>query len=232
MFLKAVILDCDGVILDSFREGLRRIRVIAATHEVIFDRKARSRLTDLWGLPGIELLEQGLGIGPMLSRRMYAEWEKYDLVDPVPLIPGAREALYWLRKNGFVSCLLTSRHRKNLLEILDRADLEREFTLITAREDGGPYHKPDPRVFFHTLSTLELDKGIKKEECIFVGDTPSDILAGANAGIRTLVTQTGPYLLKHAQMHPIPLGDILQSIDNLPLWVEENHDGPLTHLYD
>src|SRR3989344_5204742 len=118
MFLKAVILDCDGVILDSFREGLRRIRTIAATHEVVFDRKTRSRLTDLWGLPGIELLEQGLGIGPMLSRRMYAEWEKYDLVNPVPIIPGARETLYWLRQNGFVSCLLTSRHRINLLEIL------------------------------------------------------------------------------------------------------------------
>src|SRR3989344_830592 len=233
MFLKTVIFDCDGVILDSFREGLRRIKLLAAMHDISFTRESRGRLTTLWGLPGIELLEQGIGINRALAERMYVVWEKMEISDPIPLIPGARESLYWLRKNGFVSCLLTSRHRTNLLEILDRADLEREFTLITAREDGGPYHKPDPRVFFHTLSTLALEKGIKKEEeCIFVGDTPSDILAGANAGIRTLVAQTGPYLLKHAEMHPIPLGDILQSIDNLPLWVEENHDGPLTHLYD
>lgn len=100
MFLKAVILDCDGVILDSFREGLRRIRLIAAIHEIAFDRQTRSRLTDLWGLPGIELLEQGLGINRAFAERIYKDWEKLDITNPVPLIPGARETLYWLRKNG------------------------------------------------------------------------------------------------------------------------------------
>src|SRR3989338_7311334 len=112
MFLKAVILDCDGVILDSFREGLRRIKLLAAMHDISFTRESRGSLTDLWGLPGIELLEQGLGVNRALVRRMYVIWEKMDLSDPVPLIPGAPATLNWLRKNGFVSCLLTSRHRK------------------------------------------------------------------------------------------------------------------------
>ena len=231
MFLKAVIFDCDGVILDSFREGMRRIRTLAAIHEIPYGRDVRARLIENWGLPGVELLIVGLEINRGLAEKMYKEWERLDIAHTPPLVPGAREVLYWLRKSGFKSCMLTSRMRAQTLTILDGLDLEREFTLISTRDDS-PYHKPDERVFFYTLSTLEKEYGIRKEDCVFLGDTPSDIVAGQSAGVRTLVAQTGPYLLKHAELHPLPLGDILQSIDNLPLWIEENHEGELTILYD
>jgi pyrophosphatase PpaX len=223
--LKAVLMDFDGVISDSFREGLRRIRTIAAIHDVQFLRETRSRLTNLWGLPGIELLERGLSVNRALAERMYADWEKMDLANPIQLIPGSRETLYWLRKNSFVRCLITSRRRENLTAILDKDDLIREFDSITMREDC-PYHKPNPLVFEHAFTMLS-SIGIGKEHCIFVGDTPSDILAGKSAGMRTLVVQTGPYLLEHVNQHPIALEDILQSIDDLPMWIEKHHTGAL-----
>ncbi|HEY4486124.1 MAG TPA: HAD family phosphatase [Candidatus Paceibacterota bacterium] len=228
MLLKAVIMDFDGVILDSFREGLRRIKWIATTHDIPWDRSARRKLTELWGAPGIELLKKGLGVNEALALRMYTDWEKLDEADPIDLIPGARETLIWLRKNNFLKCLITSRHRESLLKILDADDLISEFEIITTKQDC-PYHKPDPRVFVHCLDTLQTH-GISKEHCIFIGDTPSDILAGKNAGIETLIVQTGPYLLKHAAEHPIDLGNILQSIDDLPMWVEEHHGAQLLTL--
>lgn len=231
MFVEAVIYDCDGVVLDSFREGLRRIRVLAAIHDIPFTRKSRSKLTKVWGIPGIPLLEQGLEINKKLATEIYKDWEKMDLHDPIPNIPGARDVLFWARKNNIKNCLLTSRHKKNLMAILDRTDLTREFAYISARED--PYYsKPDPRAFRTTLEKLREEYGIKKESCLFVGDTPADIQAGHNADIETLVVQTGPYLLKHSEQFPIELGNILQSIDDLPIWIEENHDGELLHLYD
>ena len=61
-------------------------------------------------------------------------------------------------------------------------------------------------------------------------NTPSDIVAGQDANIRTLVVQTGPYLLRHAAQYPISLADILQSIDYLPLWIEENSTNELKTL--
>jgi HAD superfamily hydrolase (TIGR01509 family) len=225
MDLKAVIMDFDGVVLDSFREGLRRIRVLAALHDKPFGRDTRRRLTRLWGLPGIELLMQGLDISRALAERIYVDWEKMDLLDPIPLVPGSRETLYWLRQNEIAKSLITSRHRENLLSILDRDDLLREFDIVTTKQDS-PYHKPDPRVFAHALSALE-ERNIEPEQCIFVGDTPSDIVAGQDAKLRTLVVQTGPYLLKHATEFPIDLSDVLQSIDDLPMWIEEHHTGKL-----
>ena len=229
MIIKAVIFDCDGPLLDSFRAGLKRIKILCAIHDIPFGRTERMRLTELWGLPGIELLEQGLLISKKLAQRMYPEWERIDLHDPLPLVPGAREALFWLRKNNITATLLTSRHRENLMEILDRLDLEREFSIIATKEDTQ-FHKPDPRVLWHTFEKLR-ETRIEKEQCIFVGDTPADIETGRGAHTTTVVVQTGPYLLKHVAKHPVPIENIINSVDDLPIWVEEHHEGKLNFLY-
>jgi HAD superfamily hydrolase (TIGR01509 family) len=230
MIVRAVLMDLDGVLLDSFREGLRRIQIICALHHVPFERNTRAKLFNNWGLPGLELFVQCLGINNALAQRMYIDWEAFDKADPPPLVPGTREVLRWLRKNDFKTALITSRQHKNLLEVLDQLDLEREFLVITAKEDC-PYHKPDPRVFRFALETLEEKCGIKKDECVFVGDTPSDTVAGNAAELETLVVQTGPYLLEHMTKYPIQLGNALRSIDDLPYWIEKHHDGELEELY-
>jgi HAD superfamily hydrolase (TIGR01549 family) len=231
MNIRGVLTDFDGVILDSFREGIRRIQIISALHDIPFERNTRTRLFKVWGMPGIELLKQCLGVNESLAQRMYVDWEKMDKSFPPPLVPGAREALVWLRKNEIKTSLITSRHRGNLMEILDILDLEREFSVVSAKEDAGPYHKPDPRAFRYALEMLHDRHGICQSECIFIGDTPSDIVAGQNAGLVTLVAQTGPYLLEHAREHPIDLENILKSIDDLPYWIERHHEGNLKVLF-
>lgn len=230
MNIRAVIFDCDGPILDSFRAGLKRIKILCAIHDIPFNRKERLRLTKLWGMPGIELLKEGLGIGAALAEAMYPEWERMDLHDPIPLVPGAREALFWLRKNNIASTLLTSRHREGVRDLLDRLDLEREFAVIATKQDAQ-FYKPDPRTFWFTLEKLK-ERGIQKKNCVFVGDTPADIEAGKRAKIKTVVVQTGPYLLKHVIRYPIPLQNIINSVDDLPLWIEEYHSGEISFSYD
>jgi len=232
VLVRAVIFDFDGPINDSFREGLRRIKILCAVHEVPFARKERMKLTELWGLPGLELLEKGLGINRKLAETMYPEWERMDLNLPVPLVPAAKEVLLWLRKNGFVSTLLTTRNKENIREIFERLDLTHEFGVISTRQDTPNHRKPDPRAFRYTLEELKERFKITKDECVFIGDTPVDIVAGEKAGIETLVVQSGPYLLKHASQHPVKLENILGSIDDLPGWIEEHHEGEIIYSYE
>lgn len=230
MQVKAIIYDFDGPINDSFREGIRRIKILCAIHNAAFGREQRAKLVELWGLPGVELLQQSLGITPELAVPMYKEWERMDLADPVPLIPGAKDVLYWCHRNGFLNCLLTTRNRENITDIFERVDLMRSFDVMSTRQDVE-HRKPDPRAFRYVLEKLS-ERGIPKDGCIFIGDTPVDIEAGKQAGIRTLVVQTGPYLLEHVVKYPIDVRDLLKSVDDLPAWMEKNHEGALPHLYD
>lgn len=230
MDVRAVILDFDGVVSDSFHEGLRRIRNLCAAFEVTFTPAQRKKLTQLWGLPGKALLMQGLDISAGMADQLYPAWERLDLADPVPLVPGAKETLFWLRRNNFASCLLTSRNRESIENIFEKIDLMREFTVISTRQES-PFSKPDPRVFEYVLGELKLKLEIDKDKCIFAGDTPADIGAGKAIGIETVLTQTGPYLLRHASELPIPLSNVLNSIYDLPLWIEEHHDGSIKYPY-
>ncbi len=230
MLVKAVIFDYDGVINDSFREGLRRIKVLCAIHDVRYTLAERRHLQELWGMRGVDLLRVGLGVTAELAAIMYADWEKMDLCDPVKHIPGAREVLFWLRQNGFVSVLLTSRNRVNLTAILDRTDMLREFAFLSSGDDHY-YPKPDARAFRFALETLREQHGIEKEHVVFVGDTPADIQGGANALLRTVVVQTGPYMLEHTERYPMHLCDIVPSIDEFPAWLEKHHEQNISVNY-
>lgn len=230
MLVKAWMLDCDGVLLDTFRNGLTRIKILCAMHDVRYTLHERRKLTEIWGLPGKELLLRGLGISEALAEQMYIEWERYDLAEPPPFVPGAREVLYWLRRNEMKTVLLTSRRRKNLMAILDRKDLLGEFAFLSTKDDCA-HSKPDARAFRFALETLEENYGITREHIVFAGDTPADIQGGKNAGIRTIVMQTGPYLLEHMADNPMQAGDILPSIDEIPAWMEKHHDGELPFSY-
>jgi HAD superfamily hydrolase (TIGR01509 family) len=235
MIVKAVIKDFDGVIVDSFREGIRRIKTICTIHNIPFTRAHHKQLTKLWGMPGVELLVQGIGIDREFAKEVfYPAWERLDISHPLSLVPRTREVLVWLRRNKIISTLLTSRNQKNTLAVLDYQDLTRNFEIISTKDDS-PYRKPDPRAFDFTFHALAEHYNITKEECIFVGDTPADIEAGKAVDIETLLVQTGPYLLKHTQniaSLPIPLANVLNSIDDLPEWIQDNSDIELLHPYE
>ena len=201
---------------------MRRIKIICAIYDIPFNREHYKRLTHLWGLPGVELLMQGLGLNEKFTKEIfYPAWERLDIKQPIPLVQRTREVLSWLKRNKILCTVLTSRHREHVMEMLDRLDLLSSFAVVSTKFDT-PHRKPDPRVFRYTLEELEEKFQIAKNEVVFVGDTPADIDAGKAANIETLLVQTGPYLLKHANKIPIELKNVLNSIDDIPSWIEEN----------
>lgn len=219
MKVKATIYDADGPLFDTFEKGLERIEVLANMHGIPFDDSTKMRLVDLWGLYGPILLEKGLQISREQTGIIYPQWEAWDRTSPQPLVDGARETLRIIGDQGIVRTLLTSRNRQNIDDIFSKLDLHREIDIIQTYTESS-YKKPDARVFEYTLERLE-QKGISRDECIFVGDTDQDIQAGLNAGIETLVVLTGPYAYKIDELLKLQIKpeNILLSIEYLPQWL-------------
>jgi len=136
-----------------------------------------------------------------------------DLTDPalVRLLPGAAEALKRLRRAGFARVLVANQSaivRGMLAEDqLDQihTELQRQLAAAGATLDGIYYYrqdapggdertvvecqysKPGPSMLLRAAADLKLDLGASW----MVGDMISDVLAGLNAGCRTILVQSG-----------------------------------------
>jgi HAD superfamily hydrolase (TIGR01549 family) len=214
---QAVIVDFDGTILDSYQYALKHVGQVARQNGFSVTSAVQQRMRDTWGYSGIWFLQNAFGIDVECAKRMYREWEAVDETNPIPLINGARETLDWLHNQRFTVCMLTSRHKATVTSILAREHLQNYFARITAHEDSS-YSKPDGRAFTGILQTLARQK-VSRKECLFVGDTFVDIEAGRNAGIKTIVVETGPYRDGHDETHPVPDTHVIPSIKDLPAWI-------------
>ncbi len=94
---------------------------------------------------------------------------------------GARPALESLRNSGLRLAVLSNwdRRARRLLSNLELSDyFER---LFISSEVG--YHKPDKKIFFHVLETLQVDP----QQCCMIGnDVAVDMRPAASIGLHTL----------------------------------------------
>lgn len=134
------------------------------------------------------------------------------LSDPalLQLLPGAAEALKRLRREGFARVLVTNQSAigRGILteERLDEihVELNRQLAASGATVDGiyhcpdvpgcddrtiveNPNRKPGPGMLLCAAAELGLDLGASW----MVGDLISDVLAGINAGCRSILVQSG-----------------------------------------
>ena len=198
---KAVILDFDGTIFDSYGHSFKRIEEIAWKDGLVITPERKAYMLRIWGQTGVAFLQNVFLIDEERATRLYMQWERMDLYDPAPFIKGTHQTLEWLRKKNVAICMLTSRRLKTLLPLLRDSALHGHFAYISAHENNS-FHKPDRRAFADIFLALKA-RNITVSECIFVGDTSTDIEAGRNAGVRTLVVETGPYREAYQQTHPV-----------------------------
>ena len=129
----------------------------------------------------------------------------------VRLLPGAAEALAQLRRAGFVCVLITNQSAIGRGMISDsrlheiHAEMNRQLTEQGTALDGiyycpdvpsgddrtvveNPNRKPGPGMLLQAASDLGLDLA----GSWMVGDLISDVLAGLNAGCRSILVGSGP----------------------------------------
>ncbi len=89
-------------------------------------------------------------------------------------------ALNQLSTEGKQLMVLTSRNHTELEHILEPAhELASHIDTFYYR-DNMQFHKPDPRAFAGLLA----DHNLQPEECVYIGDSPSDAAAANQAGLK------------------------------------------------
>lgn len=126
---------------------------------------------------------------PQTLDEIKAEWiemakEKY--AHQVPLKPGARTFLTYLKEHGVRSGIATSNSRELLNACMESLELDRYIDCcMTSCEAGAG--KPAPDIYLKVAKKL----GVSPAECLVFEDTPAGIQAGHNAGIRVCAMEDG-----------------------------------------
>jgi phosphoglycolate phosphatase len=176
------IFDVDGTLVDSARD------ICGAIQEVLVSR-GRADVSDafLRRYIGRHLLDLFLdlqfppeSIDPMIAdyRRIY--WAREHAQTTV--YAGVADTL---RQLGGRKSTATTKSSATTRTMLEKFGLAACFDHVQGT-DGFPA-KPRPDVLFKSLEVL----GARPEDCLLVGDAPSDMEAGRRAGIRTCAVRYG-----------------------------------------
>lgn len=101
----------------------------------------------------------------------------------VPPIAGAEEAIQELRRAGHLVATTTGFDRAITTSIFRRLGWEKYFA-ATISSDDVVQGRPSPFMLFHAMEMARVDN---VAEVMAVGDTPLDLQAGTNAGLRAVV---------------------------------------------
>lgn len=186
--IRGVILDIDGTLLNS-NDAHARAWVDALAEvgiEVSFTDVRQ--LIGMGGdklLPAIAKIEADSPLGSKVSQRR-AEIFKQRYLPGLRPFPKARELLLRMRGAGLVLAVATSAKKEELtpfLEIANVADLIEDATSSSDAQNS----KPDPDIVRAALDKLALGA----PHVLMIGDTPYDIAAASQAGIRTIAFRCG-----------------------------------------
>ncbi len=174
--------DLDGTLMDSAADICGAIREVFAS-------RGRTDVTDELLRPyiGRHLYEEFLDFG-FAQQEIEPMIAEYRAIYPARkhaatrVYPGIAEALARL---GGRKSTATTKGTPTTRMVLEQFGLLHHFDHVQGT-DGFPA-KPNPDVLLKSLEAL----GIDRRDCVFIGDSPSDMEAGKRAGIRTCAVTWG-----------------------------------------
>lgn len=118
----------------------------------------------------------------------------------VPLKPGAKEFLDYMRNSGLKAGIATSNGRDMVDAVLDSLGIRDYFQVVaTACEVAAG--KPAPDIYLHVAQGL----GADPDKCLVFEDIPAGILSGKNAGMEVCAVED--VFSAHMRKEKIALAD-------------------------
>ena len=212
--LKGVIFDLDGTLINSLDTYNMAFNHIAERHNL--------RAVDIREMA--DFLNQFIPLDQLLLT-LYPSLTPHDITtftramkdefialskDHITLQPHAREVLLFLKDAGMKTGVATGRMSVGNGKWRDLKNLGID-TLIDAVVTAGET-KPKPSPASLIKCTEEL--GLSRCECVFVGDSRADVIAGKRAGVQVIALPTG--VASKEQLEKEKPDSILNSLSALP----------------
>jgi HAD superfamily hydrolase (TIGR01509 family) len=197
--LKLVMLDCDGVLFDSFRSNVAYYNaILEKLGEQPLDEETAG-LCHVYSTPQLfshlypddpERAREAERIAYSIDYRPFLEY-----MDPVP---GLYEVLGALKASYQVA--LATNRGKSIPPLLERFDLREAFDVVSTILDV-PQPKPAPDLLLYCLEKT----GLAAEQSVYVGDMENDRIAAEAAGIPfVLMGNSIPHPLRIDRLAELP----------------------------
>jgi len=176
--LKALLFDLDGTILDT-----REVILVSMqyAHSKVLGAENLPSDEELLSLVGIPLREQMEHFSPDKYNELieaYLDYNEEVQDEMLKDFPGTAETLASLREQGYRMTVVTSKRREPAIYGLERTGLLEYFELVFGADDTKE-HKPKPSPLLHAAEHM----GVYPEDCVYIGDSPYDMLAARAANM-------------------------------------------------
>ena len=182
---KTIVFDMDGVILDSERLVLNIWTLLGEKYQV---SGMNEMMIECLGTNIEEtrrIVEKHLGADfpyddfRVEAKEMFIERTKKD---GVPLKPGARELLQFLKINGWKIGLASSTSGATVKDELQTVGLY-DFFEVVVSGDMVKESKPHPEIYFKSCELL----GVNPKEAVAVEDSKNGVRSAAMAGMKVIL---------------------------------------------
>ncbi len=222
--IRLVVFDIAGTIVEDRGEVLRAFGEALARHGI---RSTDDELKEWKGASKKEVIRhfvrrQDEAADESAIEAVYADFriglEQHYREHGVVPIAGAEDTFAWLRKHGILIATTSGFYREVADLILESAGWRGMFAATISSSDVS-VGRPAPYMIFRAMEAASV---MSVGEVVNVGDTPLDLQAGTNAGVRDVIgVLTGQHTKERLEREPHTA--LLPSVEDLPKWIRERH---------
>lgn len=180
--MKAVILDMDGVIIDS--EPLHQ----EIEKELLEELGGKMTRKDQQGFVGTtdhymwSTVKERFNLTPTVDEMIASKKKRFmDQIDTITLIDGFKQVLDIFANEGYLIALASSNNRKAVDQIIKQFDLADYLEFAMSGEDVKE-GKPHPEIFLKTAEAMKVDPA----ECLVIEDAKNGVEAAKAAGMKCI----------------------------------------------
>jgi HAD superfamily hydrolase (TIGR01509 family) len=187
--VRAILLDMDGVLIDSERhwhdiEGAWLRSVIPGWMDAY--QKECVGLSML-GLYEMLCLRHDLSMTFPDFRQAYVELATAIYQEHAELMPRCMDFLQAARESGTKLAVVSSSPKEWIRTIVDRFQIANYFSRLVSADDVGGIGKPDPAVYLHAAAELSE----VPSHCIAIEDSENGVLSAVRAGMHCVGFRNG-----------------------------------------